>query len=236
MPELGFQVEKAEAAPFAAAPLLVFKLRISQEAESVPIHSIALRCQIRIDPARRRYDAPERERLLDLFDTPDRWSQTLRPMLWTHTSAVVPAFVDSIVTDLPVPCTFDFNVAATKYFYALENGEVQLSLLFSGTIFHEIEGAGLQVAQIPWEKEADFLLPVAVWKEMMELYYPNSAWLCLRKDVFDRLYQYKSRHRLPTWEQAIESLLSSENPKTEQSASDCPSLVHSLTAVGNRQE
>ena len=236
MPELSFQVEKAEAAPFAAAPLLVFRLRISQGAQSVPIHSIALRCQIRIDPARRRYDAPERERLLDLFDTPDRWSQTLRPMLWTHTSAVVPAFVDGVLTDLPVPCTFDFNVAATKYFYSLENGEVPLSLLFSGTIFHEIEGAGLQVAQIPWEKEADFRLPVAVWKEMMELYYPNSAWLCLRKDVFDRLYQFKSWHRLPTWEQAIVHLLPSQNPETKPSAGNGPSIPPSLTAVVRRQE
>jgi hypothetical protein len=109
--------------------------------------------------------------------------------------------------DLPVPCTFDFNVAAAKYFYALDEGGVPLSLLFSGTIFHEREGAGLQVAQIPWDKEVTFHLPVRVWKEMMEQYYPNTAWLCLRRDVFDRLYQYKSRHGLPTWEQALEDLL-----------------------------
>jgi hypothetical protein len=173
----------------------------------VPIHTIALRCQIRIEPARRRYESKERERLLDLFDTPDRWSQTLRPMLWMHTNAVVGPFTDRIVVDLPVPCTFDFNVAATKYFHALEEGEVPLSLLFSGTVFHEVAEAGLQVAQIPWDREVAFRLPVRVWKEMMELHYPNSAWLCLRRDVFDRLYQYKSGHRLPTWEQALESLL-----------------------------
>jgi hypothetical protein len=207
MPDLSFQVERAKVERFAAAPLLQFELRITQRAPAVPIHAIALRCQIRIEPARRRYEGQERERLLDLFDTPDRWSQTLRPMLWTHTSAIVGPFTASIVVDLPVPCTFDFNVAATKYFHALEEGEVALSLLFSGTVFHEVEEAGLQVAQIPWEKEASFRLPVAVWKEMMELYYPNSAWLCLRRDVFDRLSQYKSGHRFLTWEQALESLL-----------------------------
>jgi hypothetical protein len=230
MPDLSFQVEKAEAVPLAAAPLLLFKLRIDQRAPSplplfasegergrgegvaVPIHAIALRCQVRIEPAQRRYAAPERQRLLDLFDTPDRWSQTLRPMLWTHTGAIVGPFTDRVVVDLPVPCTFDFNVAATKYFYALEEGDVPLSLLFSGTVFHEVEGMGLQVAQIPWEKEAAFRLPVRVWKEMMELYYPNSAWLCLRRDVFDRLYQYKSGHRLPTWEQALENLLGGSSP------------------------
>jgi hypothetical protein len=208
MSELSFHVQGAESAPFAAAPLLLFKLRISQAATgAVPIHTIALRCQVRIEPARRRYAGEEQEGLRDLFDAPDRWSQTLRPLLWTHTSVVVGSFTDSVVVDLPVPCTFDFNVAATKYFFALEGGEVPLSLLFSGTVFQEVEGAGLQVAQIPWDREATFRLPVRVWKDMMEHYYPNSAWLCLRRDVFDRLYRYKSRHALPTWEQALDSLL-----------------------------
>jgi hypothetical protein len=36
---------------------------------------------------------------------------------------------------------------------------------------------------------------------------PNTAWLNLRKDVFDRLLAYKSPRALPTWEQAVESLL-----------------------------
>jgi hypothetical protein len=212
MPDLSFQVERAETEPFAAAPLLLLKLRV-REANGVPIHAIALRCQIRIEPVKRRYTDAERGQLLDLFDTPERWGQTLRPMLWTHTTVVVPAFTESVVVDLPVPCSFDFNVAATKFFYALEEGEVPLSLLFSGTVFHETEGVGLQVAQIPWDREATFRLPVRAWKEMMERYYPNSAWLCLRRDVFDRLYQYKSRQRLPTWEQTLEALLSSADER-----------------------
>ena len=217
MPDLNFQVEKAEPEPFAVGPLLLFKLRISQSAAPdeppPPIHAVALRCQIRIEPARRRYATAEQERLLDLFGKPDRWGQTLRATLWTHTSVVVPPFTTSAVVDLPVPCTYDFNVAATKYFYALEDGEVPLLILFSGTIFHEVEDRGLQVAQIPWEKEASFRLPVQVWKQMMDLYYPNSAWLCLRKDVFDRLYQYKSRRGLPTWEHALDSLLSTADER-----------------------
>jgi Family of unknown function (DUF6084) len=210
MPDLDFQVEGAEPVPLAVGPQLGFKLRICQRAAAgavVPIHAVALRCQIRIEPAKRRYQAEEGGRLLDLFDKPDRWSQTLRPMLWTHVSVVVPPFTDSIIVDLPVPCSFDFNVAATKYFYALEEGEVPLSLLFSGTVFHEVEDAGLQVAQIPWDKESTFRLPVRTWKEMMDRYYPNAAWLSLRRDVFDRLYQYKSRQGVPTWEQALEQLL-----------------------------
>lgn len=207
MPDLSFQVERAEPLEFAVAPLLVFKLRVVNAAATEPIHAAVLRCQIRIEPARRGYRAEDQERLRDLFGEPQRWSQTLRSMLWTHSSVVVPPFTGSQVVDLPVPCTYDFNVAAAKYFYGLEDGEVPLLLLFSGTVFYEAEDGALQVAQISWEKEAAFRLPVQIWRAMMDHYYPNSAWLCLRKDVFDQLYRYKVDRGLPTWEQVVETLL-----------------------------
>jgi hypothetical protein len=213
MPDVSFRVEGAEPVAHAAAPQLAFRLGIRA---TVPVHSIMLRCQIRIEPARRRYAAPEQERLRDLFDRPERWGQTLRPMLWTQTQVMVPSFTGDTVVDLPVPCTYDFNVAGTKFFAALEDGEVPLVLLFSGTMFYEAEGRGLQVAQVPWDKEAAYRLPVRVWKAMMDLYYPNSAWLCLRKDIFDRLYEYKSDRGLPTWEQALESLLAAADPPRPQ--------------------
>jgi len=228
MPDLHFQVVTAKPEPFSAGPLLRFKLRVSQApvagADFVPIHTVMLQCQVRIEPAQRRYGAGEQEKLIDLFDAPSRWGQTLRSMLWTHTSGAVGPFTDAITVDLPVPCTYDFNLAVTKYFYALEGGEIPLNLLFSGTIFHEGEAGALQVAQIPWDKETAFRLPVAVWKEMMEHYYPNSAWLCLRKDIFDRLYHYKIREGLPTWEQTLESLL----PTSENGSLLAPTLRGNL--------
>jgi hypothetical protein len=134
-------------------------------------------------------------------------------MLWTHASTVVSPFSDHGSFNLPVPCTYDFNVATAKYFYALEGGEVRLNLLFSGTIFYEDEDIGLQVSRIPWEKEANFQLPVQVWKDMMEMYYPNCAWLCLRRDVFNRLYRCKSQRCVPTWEKVLEDLLSAANER-----------------------
>ncbi|WP_406699275.1 DUF6084 family protein [Singulisphaera sp. Ch08] len=218
MPDLNFEVEGASPLSFAVAPQLNFKLRISDSAgaQALPIPAVALRCQIRIEPTRRRYAPAEQGRLLDLFGEPTRWGQTLRSMLWTHTSLIVPPFTGRTVVDLPVPCTYDFNVAATKYFYALEDGEVSLSLLFSGTIFYaEDESGALQVSPISWEKEAEYRLPVQVWKAMMDLYYPNSAWLCLRQDVFDQLYLYKSRLGLPTWEQTMERLLDTCRERVE---------------------
>ncbi|HEV7904073.1 MAG TPA: DUF6084 family protein [Pyrinomonadaceae bacterium] len=210
MPDLNFQVEGAEAVAHAAAPLLSFKLRVTNADADEPIHTVALRCQIQIETTRRRYNEGEQERLLDLFGEPERWGKTLRTMLWTHASMVVTPFQGSALVELPVACTFDFNVAATKYFAGLEDGEVPLLMLFSGTIFYEGAGGALQVSQISWEKEAKYRLPVSVWQAMMNFYYPNSTWLSLRRDVFDRLARYKMQRGIPTWEQALESLLNDE--------------------------
>jgi Family of unknown function (DUF6084) len=206
MPDLHFQIEGAEVLEFAAVPSLLFKLRI-ENLEEEPIRSVALNTQIRIAVTRRHYDAAEQERLLEVFGEPHRWSNTLRSLLWTHTTLQVPPFSGSTVADMPVPCTYDLEVVAAKYFYALEEGEVPLEFLFSGTVFYAGEGGRLQVTRISWEKEAEFRLPVRVWKEMMERYFPNSAWIRLRRDAFDQLYNYKVRRGLPTWEAAVEALL-----------------------------
>jgi hypothetical protein len=207
VPDLSFQIEGAEAVPFTASPLLAFKLRVTCANAETRIQTVALRCQIQIAAAHRKYNAGEQERLLDLFGEPERWSRTLRAMLWTHTSFIVTPFQGSTLVDLQVPCTFDFNVAAAKYFAGLEDGEVPLNLMFSGTVFYEATNGALQVEQISWDKEAKYRLPVRVWKEMMNIYYPNTAWLCLRRDVFDRLSLYKMRQGIPTWEQTLDSLL-----------------------------
>jgi hypothetical protein len=213
MPDLGFQVEGVEAVPFAAAPQVVFKLLVTNTPADEPVHAIALRCQLRIDPAARTYSPVERTRLVELFGEPSRWGQTLRGMLWTHAAVVVPAFVGKTVVELPVPCTFDFNVATTKYFYGLDSGDIAVKLLFSGTVFHEGPDGGLQVVQVPWDREADYRLPIGTWRTMMDQYYPNAAWLCLERDAFDRLYKFKSLNSLPTWEQAIDRLLASEGAR-----------------------
>lgn len=207
MPELSFSVEAVAAVEYAAVPTLAFKLRIANAVAGEAVHAVTLRCQIQIESSRRRYTAEEQRNMVDLFGEPERWSQTLRSLLWTHASMVVPGFEGDTVADLPVPCSFDFNVAATKYFEGLTNGEIPLRLLFSGTVFYAGEDGGLQVAPISWEQEATFKLPRSVWREMMNSYYPNSAWLSLRRDVFERLYQYKMQHGVPTWEQALERIL-----------------------------
>ena len=215
MPDLDFRVEDAEVLEFAAVPSLLFKLRI-ENLEEEPIRSVALNTQIRIAATRRHYDTVEQERLLEVFGEPHRWGNTLRSLLWTHTNLQVPPFSGSTVVDMPVPCTYDLEVIGSKYFYALEDGEVPLEFLFSGTVYYAGEGGRLQIARISWEKEAEFRLPVRLWKEMMERYFPNSAWIRLRKDAFDRLYDYKVRGGLPTWEAAVEALLRASEQEVER--------------------
>ena len=210
MPDLSFEVESAAVVPYAIAPTLALKLRIVNAVPAEEIHTVALRCQIQIDVTRRRYSTEEQARMRDLFGEPERWSQTLRPLMWTYVSAVVTSFKGSILAELPIQCTFDFNVAATKYFDGLAGGEIPLHLLFSGTVFYAGPDDVLQVAPISWEKEARFSLPVKVWREMMDAYYPNTAWLNLRRDVFERLNQYKTERGIPTWEQVFESVLPAE--------------------------
>jgi hypothetical protein len=206
MPDLRFEAIGAEAVPHAVAPTLALRLRIS-DAQGADIHSISLRCQIQIESPKRRYNEEEQRRLTDLFGEASRWSQTLRTMLWTNAAVTVGPFARSIELDLPVPCTYDFNVASAKYFDALQDGEAPLLLLFSGTVFYRAADGALQVEQIPWSRECAYRLPVRAWKQMMAIYYPNSAWLCLRKDVFDRLHAYKMSRGLPTWEQTLESII-----------------------------
>jgi Family of unknown function (DUF6084) len=205
MPDLKFQIDHAEPLANAATPTIVFKVGVTNQTGE-PVQSMALRIQVQIEPMRRRYTAVEQEKLKEMFGEPERWSQSLRPLLWTNSSINIGGFSGSTTIDVTVPCTFDFNVAVTKYIYGLEGGELPVTLLFSGTVFHT-GGTGLQIAQIPWDREAGYRLPVNVWKQMMDLYYPNTAWLCVRREVHDQLNDFRARNGLHTWEQALERLL-----------------------------
>ncbi len=207
MPDLAVTVETVQAVPFAAAPMLAFKLRVANRDPGEAIHTVVLRCQIQIEVARRRYTPIEQERLGDLFGEPERWGQTLRNLLWTNASVIVPQFTGATTIDLQVPCSFDFSLATTKYFNGLSEGEIPVCLMFSGTVFYADPSGALQVAPISWDKETKFRVPLQVWQEMMDIYYPNTAWLCLRRDVFEELHRFKVERGIPTWEQAFETML-----------------------------
>jgi hypothetical protein len=206
VPDLDFTVNSATAVDGSLTPLLEFELAI-EEVDGRDIDTVALSCQIMIEAVRRPYAAREQEALLDLFGTPERWGTSLKTMLWTHASMVVPGFEGRTAVKLAVPTSFDLSLAATKYFFALEDGDVPLTFQFSGTVFYRDAEAALMTERISWTKEARFRLPVAVWRDLMDRHYPDGAWLCLRRDVFDRLYRYKARRAVPMWETVIDELL-----------------------------
>lgn len=208
MPDLTFSVERAGVVHHAASPLVALTLRVLNRPADEEIKSLLLNCQVRIDAEQRSYAADEQAKLADLFGEPAHWGRSLRGLLWTHVAVTVPPFRTDAHFDVLLPCGFDLTAASSKYFYALEAGEIPLTLQFSGTVFYQTDDK-LQVARIPWNREAIFRLKVEVWTEMMKVYYPNTAFVPVRVDVFERLYRYKVQHGLPTWDHALEMLLSS---------------------------
>jgi hypothetical protein len=201
MSDLDFEVLGVAPDPYAAAPTLIFKLGVTENTGQ-RVHSVSLRCQIRIEPQKRRYAAVEEERLLAIFGETPRWGDTLKPFLWTHASTMVAGFSDATEVDLPVPCTYDFEVAAAKYLHALGDGDVPLVLLFNGTVF-----SSNGVEPVPWHKESYFKMPALVWRQLMDLYFPNSGWIRVHRDTLDDLERFKASRALPTWDQAVEVLL-----------------------------
>ena len=203
--DLVFDCVGAAAERYAVVPALTLKLRIA-ETTGARVDAIALRCQIRVEPHRRRYSAAEAERLHDLFGDTDRWADSVKPLQFLTLSTMVPGFRGSIEQDLQVPCTYDLEIASTRYFAALDDGTIPLLLLFSGTIFRVLDGK-LSVQQVPWSSETVFGLPVAVWRETVDLHFPDSAWLRIRRDTLDELQRFKSRNALPTWDSTLSALL-----------------------------
>lgn len=201
MSDLRFECVGSRPETYAAAPTMVFRLKIS-EAGGLDIRAIALRCQIRILPSRRRYSEAEAARLGDLFGEPPRWSDTLKPLQFATLSATVPGFTGQTEIDLPVQFTYDMEVASAQYFHALDEGEIPLLMLFSGTVF----GAS-EVSMVPWDRECAYRLPVSDWRALMEHYFPGAGWLRLTRETMDALQAYKHRRALPTWDSAIASLL-----------------------------
>lgn len=206
VPSLRFVVERSGSLEYAAVPTLKFALRVDVEGGGT-VRSVLLDVQIQIAARRRGYGPAEEERLLELFGQPERWGTTLRMLPWLRTTLVVPAFSDSTVVDLLVPCTYDLEVTASRYFAALEEGLVPLEFLFSGTVFFASSVGALQAARLAWDHEVDYELPVAVWRETMDRHFRGTAWLRLSEDRLARLCAYKARHAFESWDATIDSLL-----------------------------
>jgi hypothetical protein len=203
---LSFAVQDAVALRYAAVPTIEFALTVEADSGS-PIRSVLLDVQIQIAARQRPYDDAAKEALIELFGAPERWGSTLRTLLWTRTTVIVPPFEDSTVVALPVTCTYDLEVTAGRYFAALTDGEVPLEFLFSGSVFFSGSQGTLQAARIALDHDVGYRLAVRIWREAIDRHFPQTAWLRLGRERFDRLRAFRGRHALPTWDAAIDALL-----------------------------
>lgn len=212
MTELSFTCLEATHDQYSAAPTLLFRLRIDGPAE-LQIRAIALTTQIRIEPARRGYGEEDADRLLELFGERGRWGDTLKPFQFANISTTLAGFTGSTEVTVHVPCSYDMEVTAGRYFHALHDGEIPFILLFSGTIFSDGEQS-VWIQRVPWHAEARYRMPVSVWREMMDTHFPGTGWLRLRRDTIDALAEFRAARALPTWDDAVIGVLEAARERT----------------------
>jgi Family of unknown function (DUF6084) len=205
MSHLDFAIVGADLEPYAAQPTLLLRVRLT-ETSGAPVHAVALRCQLKIEPQRRHYSDTEVARLYELFGETPQWGDSLRPFLWTHIGMTVPGFDGTTDIELPVVCTYDFEVAAAKYLHALDGGDIPIVALFSGTVFSK-GGAGFVAEPISWQADASYPLPVATWRAVMDRYFPDSGWVRVSRTTLDHLQRFKATRALRGWDETFERLL-----------------------------
>jgi hypothetical protein len=225
MTALAITVTGAAPARQTASPAIAFALRIDdgwRAADDAPsgasgsssgrVHAMILRCQVRIEPRRRRYTPHEQERLYELFGAPSQWDRTLQAVTWAHSPLAVPSFDRTTVVDLLVPCTYDLEVAASKYLHALRDGDIPLVFLFSGTLFRLVGGA-LRAEPVSWSLESTYRMPSAIWQAAMNQFFPGGGWVRLDRSTIDQLQAFRGRHALVTWDETIALLLQAAAPQ-----------------------
>ena len=204
-PTIGITVTDIAPTPYAATPQLSVRLELTEDT-GARVHAVALRCQVRIEPQRRPYSAEEEAGLSDLFGPRSRWSTTLKPLVWLQAGAMLPGFTGRSTAELVLPCTYDFEVAGSKYLHALRDGVVPLELQFAGTVY--LRGSsGFEVTNLPWDLDVRHPLPVQVWRDLIDLHFPGDGWLRMNRDTIDALARYRAEHGLTSWEACVEELL-----------------------------
>jgi hypothetical protein len=205
-PEPKFAVVGVRPVRYAAAPMLTLDLHVS-EPSGRPVYMIALTVQLMIEPARRSYDEATRERLVELFGAPERWAVTTRSLVWAQLDVLVPAFTGSTTVAVPIACSYDLELAAAKYMYSLRDGEVPGALHFNGTIYYPGDDGGLQIVLVPWNTSIDFRMPVSVWQETIDHYYPNTSWVAVSSETAEALRREKVTRGVATFDAALQALL-----------------------------
>lgn len=207
MPDLDFEITSADVKPQAAVPTLVFRLQISNDIEDEEIYAVGLKSQVRIESVHRKYDEETKPLLRDVFGSSERWDENLKSLYWKQVTIPVPRFTGQTQIEIPLECSEDLSTSVGKYFYALEKGEIPLTFIFKGSVFYKGSEDTIQVTPVPWEKEASYNMPVSLWNNLREAYFPDSKYLRVPHELFDKLYAYKTKSIHPTINKCLESLV-----------------------------
>jgi Family of unknown function (DUF6084) len=205
-PDPTFAVLGVRSVRHAANPMLSLDLQID-EPSGRQVYMMALTIQLMIEPARRAYDDVTRAKLLELFGEPERWSVTTRALVWSQIDVLVPSFTGTTTVAVPVPCTYDLEIAAAKYLHSVPDGMAPLALHFNGTVYYRGDDGGLQIVLVPWSTSIDFRMPISVWRETIEHYYPGTGWIALHTPTLEALQQEKLRRGLATLDATVAALL-----------------------------
>lgn len=209
IPAPALEISGAAHLPFSAVPTMRFAA-VAREPDAVPVQSIGLTVQVMIEPARRGYDPEARERLAELFGAPEHWTPSTSALAWARVAVTVPAFTGEASFGIEVPCTYDLEVAAAKYFYALADGLVPLSFHFNGNVFYHDPAGRLQMTPISWSTSAEYRMEVAAWRAMIAEHYPGGGWIRLADDTLAALNERRASRGLPSFDACIAELLSAE--------------------------
>ncbi len=213
-PEPEIEILSVEAVARVMAPTLNFRIRVDEPSKR-PIFMIALSAVITVEPSKRSYDDATRAKLIELFGEPERWATTTVNFRWTAFDTLVPAFTESTEIEVAIPCTYDLEVAATKYFYGLTDGHAPVRFHFSGRIYYDAGEGRLQYVQVPWDCSVRFSMPVEAWQGAIAQAYPFRGWVPLDTSTIDRLQQLKVDRGLPTFDAAVDQLLADNGDITD---------------------
>jgi len=205
-PEVKLEILGAAHEPFAAQPTLRFEMSVYEPTDR-PIYAISIKAQINFDPARREYDAATREDLIELFGIPERWPSTTRSFLWCHASTVVHSFTGATTFGLEVPCTSDLEVTAARYVSALPDGEVPITMHFTGRVLYQGPQRQVQAVHLPWSTSASYRMPVDVWRKMMKNHHGESGFVLLHVDTLAALKKHKRVNGLHSFDAVVLDLL-----------------------------
>ncbi len=163
------------------------------------VHTIALSAQIQIDPARATYDAETRARLVELFGAARALGRD-DPGLPAGRAIEVLVPASPARRRSPSRCRarYDLEVAASKYFYSLPDGEVPLTFHFSGMVLYSgDEATGCRSRRCrgaaPRAGACRSTRGSARWPR----YYPGGGWVRLRTRDARRLCRAQGRARPP---------------------------------------